>query len=125
MLLLDFNQWLNSNLNGPLFSISPFIVYQAKEREQTSSGTMHTSKRVLSLLLLLFNPTQISSAITFPLDPIPAAYDLIASILPAAPIIQYISIWDIPILATSTVSQPKIQHVSSVLAEFLDNDNDG
>mmetsp|Transcript_22433 Transcript_22433/g.44794 ORF Transcript_22433/g.44794 Transcript_22433/m.44794 type:complete len:98 (-) Transcript_22433:18-311(-) len=71
------------------------------------------------LLLLLLNLSAYGDVVDFVVTTPPSSY----SSFPA--LTQYIEIWGIPILSTSGASESKLKHVAGVLAQFLDNDEDG
>ena len=58
-------------------------------------------------------------SVVFPITSPPSAYS------PFSSISQSIYLWGIPILATSSVDDADLQHAAGVLAQYLDNDEDG
>ena len=78
---------------------------------------------LLFLLLSFLSSLQlISSArqtVTFPISSPSSTYSAFT------PITKSIDLWGIPVLSSADVSNADLRHVASILAQYLDNDEDG
>ena len=73
----------------------------------------------LFLFLILINPCTYGDPVSFTVMTPPSSYSSFPSTT------KYIELWGIPLLSTSGASETKLKHIAGVLAQFLDNDEDG
>lgn len=91
-----------------------------KESAAPKSNTSSNSQEIVSEESLAQNTPAPQTTMSFEISPLVPEVDSFSPIFT-----QYVNVWGVHIVATSSTPEEKVLHAANVMAQYLDNDEDG